>query len=242
MKSIVLFGKCATLLGSGSIRSDRLARSSNRGRDQVIGFSVSRLHGAALIAICAFAFLEKAEAVPSDGTTASPKPIKEPKEMKEAASASKDVKDAVKAAKDAKKSKKDCAKECSAEYDPICVHDPNDATLKPRTFGSSCALDVYNCEMGKSKWSLPRWLRTVRTLYPILLYVLFRSASRAGCEEQGRVSRIRRREAFLNDERRRRGGPASLRLLLVVSSAHRGARGGSSRFRTERSSLCNVEL
>ncbi|KZC11085.1 hypothetical protein WN55_02446, partial [Dufourea novaeangliae] len=97
---------------------------------------------------CAVVLLaDVAESLPSDTTTAVPKPIKEPKEIKETATASKDLKDAVKAAKEAKKNKKDCAKECT-EYDPICVHDPRNVNFKPRTFGSQCALDVYNCEMG----------------------------------------------------------------------------------------------
>ncbi|KOC59158.1 hypothetical protein WH47_11234, partial [Habropoda laboriosa] len=76
------------------------------------------------------------------------KEVKEPKEIKEAATASKDVKEAVKAAKEAKKTKKECGKDCWDNYDPICVHDPNDTSVKSITFGSQCALDVYNCEMG----------------------------------------------------------------------------------------------
>ncbi|XP_076165737.1 uncharacterized protein LOC143145852 [Ptiloglossa arizonensis] len=98
---------------------------------------------------CVFAFLvEDVRGVPSERTTIVPKQIKEPKEIKEAATASKELKDAVKAAKEAKKNKKDCLKECGPDFDPICVHDPNDPTYKPRTFGSQCALDVHNCEMG----------------------------------------------------------------------------------------------
>nr|XP_003705907.1 PREDICTED: uncharacterized protein LOC100881835 [Megachile rotundata] len=97
---------------------------------------------------CALAFLDETYAEPSDATTASSKQVKEPKEIKESATASKDVKDAVKAAKEAKKNKKDCQKECGTVYDPVCAHDPNDANVKPRTFGTQCALEVHNCEMG----------------------------------------------------------------------------------------------
>ncbi|XP_076759192.1 uncharacterized protein LOC143428305 [Xylocopa sonorina] len=100
----------------------------------------------ALVVACALAFLERADAVPSD-TTAKPK---EPKEIKETATASKDVKDAVKAAKDAKKNKKNCLKECETVYDPVCAHDPKNTNFKPRSFGSPCALEVYNCEMGSN--------------------------------------------------------------------------------------------
>ncbi|XP_017889411.2 uncharacterized protein LOC108630572 [Ceratina calcarata] len=110
----------------------------------------------ALIVACAFALLLEVDAVPADEA----KQVKEPKEIKDAATASKDVKDAVKAAKEAKKNRKDCAKECGTAYDPICAHDPNDGSFKPRTFGTQCALDVHNCEMGtklvaKSKGECP---------------------------------------------------------------------------------------
>ncbi|KAL0119323.1 hypothetical protein PUN28_009713 [Cardiocondyla obscurior] len=82
------------------------------------------------------------------------------KTIKETATASKDVKDAIKVAKETKKSKKDCARDCGTDYDPVCVHDPADSSFKPRTFGSPCALDVQNCEMGtklavKSKGECP---------------------------------------------------------------------------------------
>lgn len=79
------------------------------------------------------------------------KEMKEIKDIKEAATVSKDIKDAIKAAKEAKKNKKDCPNECRDEYDPVCVHDPADSNFKPRTFGTQCAVDVYNCEMGTSK-------------------------------------------------------------------------------------------
>ncbi|XP_071865988.1 uncharacterized protein [Bombus fervidus] len=102
----------------------------------------------ALVVVCAVAFIAETSAVPTDTTTMSTKRAKEPKEIKETATASKDVKAAKEAAKEAKKNKKDCAKECGTAYDPICVHDPNDANFKPRTFGTQCALDVHNCEMG----------------------------------------------------------------------------------------------
>ncbi|XP_025154833.1 uncharacterized protein LOC112588553 [Harpegnathos saltator] len=107
-----------------------------------------------------FTFCEEGYALPDDAKATTMKEIKEPKEIKEAATASKDVKDAIKAAKEAKKSKKDCARECGDFYDPVCAHDPADANFKPRTFGTQCALDVHNCEMGtkltvKSKGECP---------------------------------------------------------------------------------------
>ncbi|KYN34905.1 hypothetical protein ALC56_10873 [Trachymyrmex septentrionalis] len=88
------------------------------------------------------------------------KDVKEPKDIKEAATASKDVKDAIKASKEAKKNKKDCARDCGTDYDPVCAHDPVDSSFKPRTFGTQCALDIHNCEMGtklamKSKGECP---------------------------------------------------------------------------------------
>lgn len=104
-----------------------------------------------LATVCLFALCNSAYCVPTE----APKPakeVKEPKDIKEAATASKDVKDAVKAAKDAKKTKKECAKDCGTTYDPICAHDPADAKAKPKTFGSQCALDVANCEMSTSKF------------------------------------------------------------------------------------------
>ncbi|CAK9824825.1 hypothetical protein ANTRET_LOCUS2930 [Anthophora retusa] len=111
--------------------------------------------------VAAFAFLERADALASDTTTTvSTKEVKEPKEIKQAATASKDVKDAIKAAKEAKKHKEECLRDCLDSYDPICAHDPNDTSVKPRTFGSLCALDTFNCEMGtklvtKSKGECP---------------------------------------------------------------------------------------
>lgn len=96
-----------------------------------------------------FTFCEDTYAFPDD--PANLKEVKGPKDIKEAATASKDVKDAVKAAKEAKKSKKDCARECGENVDPVCAHDPADSNFKPRTFGTQCALDVYNCEMGASE-------------------------------------------------------------------------------------------
>lgn len=74
--------------------------------------------------------------------------IKEPKDIREAATASKDVRDAINAAKEAKK---DCSRDCGPDYDPFCAHDPANSNIKPRTFGSQCALDNYNCDMGTSK-------------------------------------------------------------------------------------------
>ncbi|XP_076632089.1 uncharacterized protein LOC143347083 [Colletes latitarsis] len=103
----------------------------------------------AFIVACAFAFLaEDARAELSSTTTVAPKPVKDLKEIKETATASKDLKDVIKAGKEAQKNKKDCLKMCGTDYDPICVHDPNDPNYKPRTFGSQCALDFHNCEMG----------------------------------------------------------------------------------------------
>ncbi|XP_003692060.1 uncharacterized protein LOC100868833 [Apis florea] len=94
----------------------------------------------ALVVACALVFAEAA-----DTSSPSTKPIKEIKEIKDTATASKEVK----LAKEAAKKKKDCARDCTTiTYDPICAHDPNDATFKPRTFGTECALNVYNCEMG----------------------------------------------------------------------------------------------
>ncbi|XP_011497416.1 PREDICTED: uncharacterized protein LOC105361832 [Ceratosolen solmsi marchali] len=90
------------------------------------------------------------EAGPSEkSTTAKP-----------AVTASKDVKEAIQKAKEAKKAKKECMKMCPTSYDPICAHDPNNATFKPRTFGNQCVLDTHNCEMGtklavKSKGECP---------------------------------------------------------------------------------------
>ncbi|XP_012252745.1 uncharacterized protein LOC105684163 [Athalia rosae] len=78
----------------------------------------------------------------------TPKDVKEPKEIKEAATASKDVKDAIKAAKDAKKTKKECAKPCADLYEPVCAHSATDVNVKPVTFGSLCAMEVHNCESG----------------------------------------------------------------------------------------------
>lgn len=99
-----------------------------------------------------FTLCEETYAFPDDAKiNTTMKDIKEPKDIKEAATASKDVKDAVKAAKEAKKSKKDCARDCGTDYDPVCAHDPVDSSFKPRTFGTQCALDIYNCEMGTSK-------------------------------------------------------------------------------------------
>ena len=68
--------------------------------------------------------------------------------------ASKDVKDAIQKAKEAKKSKKNCARDCSTKYEPVCVHDPINASYKPRTFGSQCAMEVQNCEMGTSEYNI----------------------------------------------------------------------------------------
>lgn len=88
-----------------------------------------------------FTLCEETYAFP-DTTTMDPK---------ETMTASKDLKDVMKATKEAKKSKKGCARECGNDYDPVCVHDPADSSFKPRTFGTQCALDVHNCEMGTSK-------------------------------------------------------------------------------------------
>ncbi|XP_066596039.1 U-Kazal-Dg21.2 [Prorops nasuta] len=119
-----------------------------------------------LAAILAFAYIL---AYTSDGAYAMPaekdaagavKDVKEPKDIKEAATASKDVKDAVKAAKEAKKTKKECIRDCGKNYEPVCAHDPSNATVIPRTFGTQCAMEVANCEMGskfavKSKGECP---------------------------------------------------------------------------------------
>lgn len=98
----------------------------------------------ALVTVCIFALCNDASAVPSDMDKA--------KDVKEPAVASKDVKDAIKAAKDQKKTKKECAKDCGTAYDPVCAHDPSNPSFKPRSFGTQCAMDVVNCEMGTSKF------------------------------------------------------------------------------------------
>lgn len=103
----------------------------------------------ALAFLSMFTFCEDTYAFPDDTTNL--KDAKGIKDIKEAATASKDVKDAVKAAKEAKKNKKDCARDCGDNYDPICAHDPADSNFKPRTFGTQCALDIYNCEIGASE-------------------------------------------------------------------------------------------
>lgn len=100
-----------------------------------------------------FTLCEETYAFPDDAKATTIKEIKEPIDIKEVA---KDAKDIIKAAKEdsikaAKKNKKECAKECGNDYDPVCVHDPADSNFKPRTFGTQCALDVHNCEMGTSK-------------------------------------------------------------------------------------------
>lgn len=100
----------------------------------------------ALTFACIFAMHSAAIAEPSD-LGAKPKEVKEPKEIKDAATASKDVKDAIKNAK----KKKDCMKECGTAYDPICAHDPANTSTKPRSFGTLCAMEIHNCEMGTSK-------------------------------------------------------------------------------------------
>ncbi|XP_012222397.1 uncharacterized protein [Linepithema humile] len=114
----------------------------------------------ALAFLSMFAFCENTYAFPDETGATNLKDVKGPKDIKEAATASKDVKDAIKAAKEAKKSKKDCARDCGINVDPVCAHDPADSNFKPRTFGTQCALDVYNCEMGaklavKSKGECP---------------------------------------------------------------------------------------
>lgn len=109
-------------------------------------------HLVAMAFLSMFAFCEEGYALPEDTKATTVKDIREPKDIKEAATASKDVKDAMKAAKEAaKKSKKDCARECGDDYDPVCAHDPADPNVKPRTFATQCTLDVHNCEMGTSK-------------------------------------------------------------------------------------------
>lgn len=113
----------------------------NVARFSYSSIGINNRQRSALVVACALVLAETAS------TSSSTKPVKEPKEIKEAATASKDVK----AAKEAAKKKKDCARECGTAYEPICAHDPNDATSKPRTFGTECALNVHNCEMGTSE-------------------------------------------------------------------------------------------
>ncbi|XP_011693303.1 PREDICTED: agrin [Wasmannia auropunctata] len=108
-----------------------------------------------------FTFCEDTYALPDEaGKVDTMKNVKEPKDIKEAATPSKEVKDAIKAAKDAKKNKKDCQRDCGTNYDPVCAHDPTDSSVKTRTFGTQCNLDVHNCETGsklvvKSKGECP---------------------------------------------------------------------------------------
>ncbi|OAD51939.1 hypothetical protein WN48_03855, partial [Eufriesea mexicana] len=99
----------------------------------------------ALVVACALVLIERANAESAENSTQATKRVKEPKEIKETATASKDVKAAI---DNAKKNKKDCVNECDYEHDPICVHDPNDESFKPRTFANECLLDVYNCATG----------------------------------------------------------------------------------------------
>ena len=62
---------------------------------------------------------------------------------------SKELKEVMKAGK---KNMKDCPNDCDASgFDPVCAHDPSDSSVKPRSFGSMCAVEVANCESGSSK-------------------------------------------------------------------------------------------
>lgn len=45
---------------------------------------------------------------------------------------------------------KACVKACTAVYEPICGGVPN-SQEKPKSFGSSCVMDNYNCEHDSSK-------------------------------------------------------------------------------------------
>lgn len=91
-----------------------------------------------LVAVCIIALCNDAYAWPSDADKA--------KDTKP-----KDVATTIKDAKAAKEAKKKCAKDCGTTYDPVCAHDPANPNFKPRTFGTQCAMEVVNCEMGTSK-------------------------------------------------------------------------------------------
>lgn len=134
-----------------------------------------------LTVVAIYLCVELAHAIPADAgaksTTMKPKDVKE---IKETATASKDVKDAIKNAKEAKKTKKECVKDCGVAFDPVCAHDPAVANYKPKSFGSQCALDVHNCEMGTSEYC-QIWLFSST----LILFNLFRVSSiRIGSQEQ----------------------------------------------------------
>lgn len=49
---------------------------------------------------------------------------------------------------------KKCLKNCDAvKFEPICAGIPNSNTEKPKSFGSKCILENYNCEHDSSKIS-----------------------------------------------------------------------------------------
>lgn len=59
---------------------------------------------------------------------------------------------AIPAKNDAKKNaqNKPCLKTCDLDYKPVCAGEGKD---KPKSFGSVCVLDNYNCEHGTSKYT-----------------------------------------------------------------------------------------
>ncbi|XP_015109891.1 uncharacterized protein LOC107036453 [Diachasma alloeum] len=93
----------------------------------------------ALVTVCVLALCQDAYASPSDMDKA--------KDTK-----AKDGTATVKDAKAQKDAKKKCAKQCPAR-DPICAHDPTNPTLKPKTFDTTCHMEIENCEMG-TKYAL----------------------------------------------------------------------------------------
>lgn len=105
--------------------------------------------------VSTFTFCEEIYALPLDDAASTTL-----RSIDKEVTPSKDLKEVIKAGKEARKNKKNCARDCGYNYDPLCAHDPSDPTFKPRTFGSQCVLEVYNCEMGaklamKSKGECP---------------------------------------------------------------------------------------
>ncbi|XP_063981469.1 uncharacterized protein LOC135164750 [Diachasmimorpha longicaudata] len=88
----------------------------------------------ALVTLCVLALCQDAYASPSD--------MDKTKDTK-----AKDGAATVKDAKTQKDLKKKCAKQCS-DHHHICAHDPTNPTVKPKTFDSTCHMEVANCEMG----------------------------------------------------------------------------------------------
>ncbi|XP_011301278.1 uncharacterized protein [Fopius arisanus] len=88
----------------------------------------------ALATACIVALCQQVDASPSD--------MEKTKDTK-----AKDATTVVKDTKAQKDAKKKCQKNCSTR-DPICAYVPSNSTVKPKTFDSSCHMDVDNCEHG----------------------------------------------------------------------------------------------